>query len=156
MTVRRKIISKLMAELIIRINGEQGQGVINQLKSEIAKRSSKIKTMEDMVQKGQKYGFLIVVLGRVKYGMVTRNNAVEWTNPKDWWISIRQDKGKTHPSTEARERKNMSERCLNTKRSWGKKKVYKWQTNTNKQASFQWCLVKGTCTSWYCARLMAS
>ena len=39
--------------------------------------------MKDIVEKRRKYGLLTVVFGRVKYGTIIGNNAVEWTNLED-------------------------------------------------------------------------
>ena len=53
------------------------------VESELAKRVAKIKNTEDMVETGQKYGFLILVLGQSKYGNVTGKPNFQWTIPKD-------------------------------------------------------------------------
>ena len=67
-----------MADPITKNSGVQGQGGINTY--ELA---AKIKTIEDIVEKGCKYGFLVVVLGRTKYDKVIGNPAVQWTTPED-------------------------------------------------------------------------
>ena len=40
-------------------------------------------TTEDMVEKGCKYGFLVVELGKTKYGTVIGNATVQLMTPKD-------------------------------------------------------------------------
>ena len=73
----------LRADPITKINGELVQGIINQLESELAKRVAKRRNTEDLVEKGRNYGFLVVVLGKNKYGTIIGNRAVEWKTPKD-------------------------------------------------------------------------
>ena len=51
---------KLMAEPIMKIIGEPDQGDINTLEQELDETTAKMKTTEDVVEKGCKYGFLVV------------------------------------------------------------------------------------------------
>ena len=91
MTVQEVILAELTAKPIIKIIGEPGQGDINTLEQELTEKAAKIKNTEDMVEKGCKYGFLVVVLGKNKYGTVIGNLAVEWTtsvNPRGYDESI--------------------------------------------------------------------
>ena len=44
---------------------------------------AKIKTTEDMVEQGCKYGFLILIIGKEQYGRVIGNEHLKWKNPKD-------------------------------------------------------------------------
>ena len=85
MIVQENILAKLTAETITKIIGELGQGAISNLESELAKRVAAIKTTEDMVEKGYKYRFLVIVLGRRKYGTVVGSQTIEWMTPKDPW-----------------------------------------------------------------------
>ena len=59
MTVQEDVLAEQMTKII----GGPGQGDINNLESEVAKRAAKILTKDDIVEKGCKYGFLVVVLG---------------------------------------------------------------------------------------------
>ena len=63
MTVREDILAKLTANLVTKIIGEPGQCNINTLEQEPAEKMAKIKTTEDVVEKGKKCHFLVVVLG---------------------------------------------------------------------------------------------
>ena len=74
--VREDILAKLMADSITKIVGEPSQGDINTLKQEQAGKAAKIKTTEDMIENGRKFGFLVVMLGCQKYGMVIGNPSV--------------------------------------------------------------------------------
>ena len=53
-----------MADPIKKTIGGPGQGEKNTLESELAEKAAKIKTIEDMVEKGCKHGFLVLVLGK--------------------------------------------------------------------------------------------
>ena len=66
MTVWEDILAELTAESITKFIGEPGQSNINNLESELAKNATKIKTTEDMVEKRHKYGFIVVVLKKLK------------------------------------------------------------------------------------------
>ena len=70
MTVCKDILTKLMAEPITKIIGEPGQGDTSTLGSKLVEKAAKIKITDDMVEKGQKYGFLVIVLGTAKDGSV--------------------------------------------------------------------------------------
>ena len=83
MTVQEHILAKLTTELIMKIIGEPGHRHINTLEQEPAEKATKIKNTEDVVEKGCKYGFLVVVLGKNKYGTFIGNPAVQWTTPED-------------------------------------------------------------------------
>ena len=78
MTVQEYILAELTAEPITKIVGEPGQGDINKLESELAKQAAKIKTAKDIIEKGHKHEFLILVLWQSKYGNVIGNQM-----PKD-------------------------------------------------------------------------
>ena len=82
MTVWEDILAKLTAELIIKIIEELGQGDINNVECELADRV-KIKATEDMAGEGWKYGFLVVILGKIKYDAVIGNPVVQWTTSED-------------------------------------------------------------------------
>ena len=83
MTICKDILAKLMVDPITKIIGEPGQGDINTLESKLVAKAAKIKTTDDLVKKGHKYGFLVVVLGRTKYGTVIGNLTVQWTSSED-------------------------------------------------------------------------
>ena len=83
MTIQEDILTELTAEPITKIIGEPGQGDIHILKAELAEQVTKIKTIEDMADKGHKHGVLVLVLGQTQYGKVIRNETVHWTTPKD-------------------------------------------------------------------------
>ena len=83
MTIREDILAELTAEPIIKIIGKPGQGDINILEAELAEQAAKIKTTEDLIESGRKYGFLVLVLGQKQYGMVIGNEEVNWTTPED-------------------------------------------------------------------------
>ena len=83
MTIREDIIAKLTAEPITKIICEQGHRDINILEAELAECVAKIKTTEDMVDKGCKHGFLVLGLGQTQYGKVIGNETVQWTTPED-------------------------------------------------------------------------
>ena len=55
MTIGEDILAELTAEPIIKIIGESGQGDTN---------VAKIKTTEDLIDKGRNCGFLVLVLGQ--------------------------------------------------------------------------------------------
>ena len=57
MTVQEDILAELTAEPITKYIGEPGQGDINIIEAELTQRVAKIKTTEDLVEKGRKYGF---------------------------------------------------------------------------------------------------
>ena len=75
MMVREYILAKLSADPITKIMREPGQGNIDILEQELAEKVAKIKTTEDVVGKGKKFIFL-VVLWQQKYGAVIGNPAV--------------------------------------------------------------------------------
>ena len=62
MTIREDIMAELMANLITKITGEPGQEVLNVLEAVLGEQAAKIKTTEDMIEQGHKYGFLILIL----------------------------------------------------------------------------------------------
>ena len=80
--VSEDILAELMADPMTKIIGESGQGGIGTPESELAAKAAKIKTTDDMIEKDQKHGFL-VVLGRAKYSTVIGNWTVQWTSPED-------------------------------------------------------------------------
>ena len=62
MMAREDVLAKLTANLVIKIIGEPRQEDINLLEQELAEKAAKIKTTEDVVKKGKKFGFSVVVL----------------------------------------------------------------------------------------------
>ena len=82
MTVQEDILAKLMAGLITKTIEEPGQVDINTLEQELAEKAAK-KIAEDMVEKGCKHWFLVVVLCKNKFGKLIGNPGVQWTTPKD-------------------------------------------------------------------------
>ena len=83
MTIHEDILTKFMAEPITKIVSEPGQEDITILKSKLVVNAAKIKTTHDMVEKGRKYGFLVTVIGKNKYGIIIGNMGVQWTSPED-------------------------------------------------------------------------
>ena len=67
-----------MADPITKIVGESGQGDVNTLEQELAEKAANIKNTKNVVEKGCKVGFLVVFLGKNKYGTVIGNLAVQW------------------------------------------------------------------------------
>ena len=61
MTIWEDILAKLTAEPILMIIGELGQGDMDFQEAMLTKQAAKIMTTEDMVEKGCKYGFLVLV-----------------------------------------------------------------------------------------------
>ena len=61
-----------MVDPITKIIGELGQGDVNTLESEVV-----------AIEKGQKCGFLLVVLGNTKYVTVIDNPTVQQTSPEN-------------------------------------------------------------------------
>ena len=55
MTVQEDILAELTAETMTKIIGEPGQGDIKILEAELAEQAAKIKTTEDLIEKGRKY-----------------------------------------------------------------------------------------------------
>ena len=80
--VRVGIMANLMADPIMKIIRESSQGNINTVEQKLAEKVAKIKTTEDVAEKGRKFGFLVVVLGRKKYDTVIGNPAVQWVTLK--------------------------------------------------------------------------
>ena len=60
------ILDDLSVETITRIIREPCHGDINKLASEFVTNATKIKTSDDMVEKGQKYSLLVIILGKTK------------------------------------------------------------------------------------------
>ena len=77
MTVHEDILAKLTAEPVTKIIGEPSQGDINTLEAKLVEKAAKTKTTDDMVEKGQKYGFIVVVLGKTKYRTVIGNPTLQ-------------------------------------------------------------------------------
>ena len=73
MMVQKDIIAKVMAERVMKIDGKPIQSDIVNLKNELAECATKIKTMEDIIEQGKKYGFLIIFVGLSKYKTIIRN-----------------------------------------------------------------------------------
>ena len=57
MMVREHILAKLKANPVSKIIGEPGQGDIHTLEQEPAEKIAKIKTTEEVVEKGRTFGF---------------------------------------------------------------------------------------------------
>ena len=83
MTVREDILVKLTMDPITKIIGEPGQGGLKVLEAECAEQVAKIKTTEDTIEKGHKYGFLILILEKVQYGRVIVNEWLQWKSSED-------------------------------------------------------------------------
>ena len=66
MTVCKDILAELTVETIMKIVSEPGQEEIIILESELVAKLAKIKTTNDMAEKRQKYGFLVIILGKTK------------------------------------------------------------------------------------------
>ena len=105
-----------MRELIMKNIGEQGQADIQNLESELAKRAAKIKTTEDMIEKGCKYKFLVIVLEQTTYRHVVRNPTVQWVTPKHLGGYDETIHAKTY-LTEAKGKRNMQGQFLSMKSS---------------------------------------
>ena len=83
MTVHEDILSELMAGPITKIVGEPTQIDIDLLEEELMECMAKIKTTEDIIAQGKKYGFLIIVVALAKYITIIRNPKTVWTEPED-------------------------------------------------------------------------
>ena len=70
MLVKEDIVAKLIVKPVTKIIGEPTQDDINQMETELTEKAFKIKTTEYIVEQCKKYGFLVVVIGREKYGLV--------------------------------------------------------------------------------------
>ena len=70
------ILAKLTSELIMKFIGEPDQDNINTLEQKLAEKAAKIKTTEDVVEKGCKDEFLVAVSGKNKHGIVIGNPEV--------------------------------------------------------------------------------
>ena len=77
------ILAKLTADWVTKIIGEPGQGNINTFEQELTEKVTKFKITEDVVEKGRKFCFLVVVLGQQKYRAVIGNPAEWWDTPED-------------------------------------------------------------------------
>ena len=80
MMVCEDILTELMADAITKIIGEPGQGDINTIESKLAAKAANIKIKGDIFEKGQKYGFFVMVLRRAKCGTVIGNLMVQSTS----------------------------------------------------------------------------
>ena len=80
MTVKEDIIAKLMAVPIIKIDGEPIQ---SNIEYELAECIIKIKTTEDIVKQGKKYGFLFIIVGLAKYKTIIRKQRTVLNEPED-------------------------------------------------------------------------
>ena len=83
MTIREDVLVELTIEPMTKIIGEPGQGDLNILEEEITEWVTTIKTKEDMVEQGLKYGFLILILGKTQYGLVIENERLQWDTPEN-------------------------------------------------------------------------
>ena len=83
MIVCEDIIAKLTAEPMTKIDGKPTQSDINILKNKLAESTTKINTMKDIIEQGKKYGFLIIVVGLLKYRTIIKNPQTEWNEPED-------------------------------------------------------------------------
>ena len=81
------IIREDMVELTMdpstKINWESVQGDLNVLEAELTEWAAKIKTTEDIIEQGHKYGFLILILEKEQYGIVLGNECLKWETPED-------------------------------------------------------------------------
>ena len=77
MTVREDILVELTMDPITKIIEEHGQGGPNILEAELREQVAKIKTTEDMIEQGCKYGFLILILGKTQFSQVIGNERLE-------------------------------------------------------------------------------
>ena len=73
MTIREDILAELTTDPITMMFGETWLGGLNVLEAELAEQAAKIKTKEDVIEQGCKYGFLILILGKEQYKRVTGN-----------------------------------------------------------------------------------
>ena len=64
--VREDILAKLTSKLVTKIIAEPNKVGINLVEQELAEEAAKIKTMEYVVGKGEKFCFLVMVLGQIK------------------------------------------------------------------------------------------
>ena len=71
-----------MTEPVMKIDGEPTQSDIDNLKNELTKHASKIKTMADIIEHGKKYGFLIIVVGLLKCKTIIKNPQTVWNEPE--------------------------------------------------------------------------
>ena len=126
MTLWEDIFAKLRVEPITRFNLEPEQGNINQIELELAKRVAKIKTTGDIVEKGFKSGFLVIVIGGVKERTVIGNHAVEWTNLKDSGGYDKTIQTKDSSFDRSRGEKKHARRLIEYEVPWGGRK----HTNT--------------------------
>ena len=81
--VQEDIIAKLMAESVMKIDGKPTQSDIDNLENELAECTTKIITMEDVVEQGKKYRFLIIIIGLSKYKTIIKNPWTVWNKPED-------------------------------------------------------------------------
>ena len=110
MTVREHILAELTADLVTKIHGEPGQGDISLLEQELAEKAARIQTTEDVVGKGKKFGFLIMVLVKNKYGTVIGNLAGHGPCWKTLEAMMSPYKQRTLSLTAAKGRKNTPEK----------------------------------------------
>ena len=125
MTVREDILAELTTDPITKIIGELGHGNRIILKAEPTEWVAKIKTTEDMNEKGCEYRFLILILGKRQYGPVIGNNRLEWETPEDMWGYMTTSKPKTQLLTKAKVRKINARKIIEYEKILGWKKACK-------------------------------
>ena len=102
--------------------GKPFQGDINTLESELVAKAAKVKSTEGMIEKRQKYGFSVVVLGMTKHGTVTGNFTVQWTlldNPR---VILKESIKKISFLIKAKVRKSIPEKFIGYKKFFGMEK----------------------------------
>ena len=95
MTVREEILAELTAEMVTKIDEEPRQGNIILLEQELAEKAAKINITEDVIKKGKKFCFLVVVSGQQKNGAVICNLTVKWGIPEDPTVTMNPSKPRT-------------------------------------------------------------
>ena len=88
MSMQEDIIAKLIAVPRTKIDGRPTQSDISNLENELAEHDTKIKTMEDIVEQGKRYVFLIIIVGLSKCKTIIGNplrvgNEPEGSGPYD-------------------------------------------------------------------------
>ena len=77
-----------------------------------------------MVEKGQKYGFLVIVLGQSKYGTAICNPTVNWITPKDPGGYEKTIQEKDSSFERSKKEKKHAGQVIKYNKFLGRKKVY--------------------------------
>ena len=117
--VQENTLATLMADSIAKIIVKPGQVDISTLESKLVAKNAKIKTTDDLIEKGQKHGFLVVVLGRAKYGTVIGKLTVQLTSPEDPGSFDKTSQLKDSSFDCSKGEKSTSKRLSNTKHFGG-------------------------------------